>query len=151
MLCKCVMRIPFGPMAHPSTGTLRPSLFQTGTGHANLNWRQRTNRASRFSYQVFVGPIVEGNYVCPKCDEPTCINPGHLFQGTPHDNVQAAIAKGRFRASRAEANQPIKKEETVMNDKVEAIPEEAMRFADLWFHLQELKKKMRRQFIEDFK
>src|SRR5262249_16432722 len=38
-----------------------------------------------------------------------------------------------------------------MNDKVEAIPEEAMRFADLWFHLQELKKKMRRQFIEDFK
>jgi len=75
-------------------------IFQTGTGHANLNWRQRTNRASRYSYQVFVGPIIDGNYVCHKCDEPSCINPEHLFQGTPHESVQDAIAKGRFRASR---------------------------------------------------
>ena len=36
-----------------------------------------------------------------------------------------------------------------MNDKVEAIPEEFMRRADLWFHLQQLKKKMRLQFLKD--
>src|SRR6516225_3055048 len=81
-------------------------LFQTGTGHANLNWRRRTNRASRFSYWAFVGPIVEGNYVCHKCDEPACINPDHLFQGTPLDNVQDAIAKGRFWASRRKPISP---------------------------------------------
>ena len=45
-------------------------LFQTGTGHANLNWRRRTNRASRFSYWAFVGPIVEGNYVATNAMSP---------------------------------------------------------------------------------
>jgi len=43
-----------------------------------------------------------------------------------------------------------------MTDKVEAHPEangydDGMRFADLWFHLQELKKKMRLQFLQDIK
>jgi|SRR6516162_10802352 len=81
-------------------------IFQTSTGHANFNWQRRTNRASRFSYRAFVGPIVEGNYVCHKCDEPACINPDHLFQGTPLDNVQDAIAKGPFWASRRKLISP---------------------------------------------
>lgn len=75
-------------------------IFQTSTGHANLWWQGLTSRASRHSFKAFVGAIKDGNYVLHKCDVPGCVNPDHLWQGSPQDNVQDAIAKGRFDPTR---------------------------------------------------
>ena len=55
----------------------------------------RKMKAHRAAYQVFVGDIPEGMFVCHKCDNPRCCNPEHLFPGTPRDNVQDMLAKGR--------------------------------------------------------
>jgi hypothetical protein len=31
-----------------------------------------------------------------RCDNPPCVNPAHVFPGTPGDNLHDSIAKGRF-------------------------------------------------------
>lgn len=41
--------------------------------------------------------IPSGMYICHKCDHRKCVNPDHLFLGTPSDNMQDASSKGRVR------------------------------------------------------
>ena len=51
---------------------------------------------SRISYMMNVGRINPGMYVCHKCDNPLCVNPSHLVQGTAKYNTQDSIKKQRM-------------------------------------------------------
>jgi len=57
--------------------------------------RNKQLRAHRASYGLYVGEIPNGMMVCHFCDNPSCINPKHLFVGTAKDNTQDMIRKQR--------------------------------------------------------
>lgn len=69
--------------------------FRTGSV---IDGSRRYERAHRAAWRLFKGPIPGDLVVCHACDNPPCVNPGHLFLGTLSDNAQDALAKGRLRA-----------------------------------------------------
>lgn len=95
-----------GPM-HPTLGS-RCWLWtgaRQGQGYG-LFAKTRTGLvvAHRFAYEMKNGPIDRALLVCHRCDHPTCVRPSHLFAGTPSDNMQDCVAKGRVARMPGEAN-----------------------------------------------
>lgn len=71
------------------------SLKPSRAGYGIMWWKDRTQTAHRLSWQAEYGPIPTGLWVLHKCDVRACIEPTHLFLGTPKDNMQDKIRKGR--------------------------------------------------------
>ncbi len=71
--------------AHPVQGVVR----------AQLHWRGRSYPTSRIAYTLAVGEVPDDMWVLHHCDVAACINPHHLYVGTPNRNVQDRVDRGR--------------------------------------------------------
>jgi len=67
-----------------------------GYGHIGVGGRGTGQiLAHRAAYECFVGPIPPGMFVLHHCDNPSCVNPDHLYVGTQKDNIRDAVNRGR--------------------------------------------------------
>lgn len=66
-------------------------------GYGMFNYNRKRFLAHRFSWFLHRGAWPTKPYVCHHCDNPKCVNPDHLFEGTAYDNNHDAISKGRIR------------------------------------------------------
>jgi hypothetical protein len=60
-----------------------------------VHWSQGWLYAHRVSWEMENGPIPPDTQICHRCDTPMCVNPNHLFLGSPADNAADRDAKGR--------------------------------------------------------
>lgn len=81
-----------------STGCWEWAGSINGQGYGQISIKHlgiMPGRAHRISYEVFVGPIPGGMVIRHKCDNPPCVNPDHLEQGTTLDNVRDKMDRNR--------------------------------------------------------
>lgn len=64
-------------------------------GYGQLNDRGRLLKAHRVSYEIHRGLIFGDGFVCHTCNNPGCVNPEHLYLGTPKQNWHDTIKSGR--------------------------------------------------------
>ena len=72
--------------------------FWTGAtdkdGYGDFQVEDKRVKAHRFSYLLHFGDL-EDLQVLHTCDEPSCVNPDHLFLGSQADNIHDCMIKGR--------------------------------------------------------
>jgi len=64
-------------------------------GYGQLSHNKKTLKAHRVSYELYYAEPLNDLHCLHKCDNPSCVNPMHLFAGTNLDNVKDKILKGR--------------------------------------------------------
>ena len=60
--------------------------------------KESTAGAHRFALELHLKRSIGKNmFVLHSCDNPPCVNPNHLREGTNNDNVQDAVSRGRHK------------------------------------------------------
>lgn len=72
------------------------------SGYGVVRHNGRNERAHRIAYAHANGiqlADIDGKVIMHSCDNPPCINPRHLVEGTHQDNMDDMFAKGRRQAA----------------------------------------------------
>lgn len=64
-------------------------------GYGRIVYKGQHWHTHRLVYAEAHGPLRDDQIVCHKCDNPPCIEIGHLFLGTHQTNAEDKVSKGR--------------------------------------------------------
>lgn len=64
-------------------------------GYGRIHYKRKLASVHRLIYELFIGEIHTGLYVCHKNDIPWDVTPSNLFLGTPKENSNDMTNKGR--------------------------------------------------------
>ncbi len=76
--------------------------YKNSLGYGIINVKGKIHLAHRISWQIFKGEIPESLLICHTCDNPSCINPNHLWMGTNKENQEDMFKKNRSRHVRGD-------------------------------------------------
>ena len=79
----------------PNSGCWLWTGFIMHRGYGLMSLSRKSRRAHRVSYALFVGDPGD-MFVCHACDVRCCVNPEHLWLGTPQQNTNDMKRKGRW-------------------------------------------------------
>ena len=80
---------------NPVTGCLEWRGAKNPRGYGKIMRSGKTISAHRHAYELSKGSIPHGGQVLHRCDNPSCVNPEHLFIGSNVDNMRDMSSKGR--------------------------------------------------------
>jgi DNA-binding transcriptional regulator YiaG len=104
--------IPFAQRVDASTGSSSCWVWlgeHDGDGYGRARVEGRRVGAHRMALEEKLGrPLASGMCACHTCDNPGCVNPAHLFEGSRADNNRDMVAKGHLRALAAHRNSQAK-------------------------------------------
>jgi hypothetical protein len=64
-------------------------------GYGSFSLNKKTYKSHRLMYEIYYSKPLKDLHCLHKCDNPSCVNPLHLFAGTNYDNMRDKVIKGR--------------------------------------------------------
>jgi|SRR5687767_15862575 len=77
-------------------------------GYAQFWMDGKPQKAHHVAYLLFKGKVPVGAWICHTCDVKHCVNPDHLYAGTPKDNVGDMHRRLRFWGRRKLTDEDVK-------------------------------------------
>lgn len=77
---------------------------KSSEGYGRFRVNGKLESPHRMVYEWYHGEIPKGYDICHHCDNPSCVNPDHLFAGTRSDNMLDASKKGLLNPAKGEGH-----------------------------------------------